>query len=114
VFQPAEETLEGARAMIDDGVLDRFPPREVYALHCGPLPVGVIAALPGVGLPGLDSCHLEFSGPGAAETGRRFLDRVGELVTVTRPRSEDDYAALLGALQTQDGPLARYLVQVYP
>jgi metal-dependent amidase/aminoacylase/carboxypeptidase family protein len=23
VFQPAEETLEGARAMLDDGVLDR-------------------------------------------------------------------------------------------
>src|SRR5947208_7743824 len=25
VFQPAEETAEGARAMIDDGLFDRFP-----------------------------------------------------------------------------------------
>jgi metal-dependent amidase/aminoacylase/carboxypeptidase family protein len=34
VFQPAEETLEGARAMIDAGVLDRVAPVEIYALHC--------------------------------------------------------------------------------
>src|SRR5690242_9388231 len=29
VFQPAEETAEGARAMIDDGLFDRFPKPEV-------------------------------------------------------------------------------------
>jgi len=34
LFQPAEETLEGARAMIEEGVLDRYTPREIYALHC--------------------------------------------------------------------------------
>jgi amidohydrolase len=40
VFQPAEETLEGARAMIEAGVIDRLTPQEIYALHCGPMPVG--------------------------------------------------------------------------
>ncbi|GAB3846192.1 M20 family metallopeptidase [Dactylosporangium cerinum] len=108
-FQPAEETLEGARAMIDDGVLDAHPPREAYALHCAPLPVGVLAALPGVGQPGQDTCHFELSGPDAATTAARLLDGVGKLVTVTRPTSDDDYAALFAAVQTPDGPLATFV-----
>ena len=29
VFQPAEETAEGAQAMIDDGLFDRFPKPDV-------------------------------------------------------------------------------------
>jgi metal-dependent amidase/aminoacylase/carboxypeptidase family protein len=109
VFQPAEETLEGAQAMLEDGVLERYPAREAYAVHCGPLPVGVLAAQPGVGLPGQDVCHLEFTGPDAASTGRGFLDRVGELATVTKPRSDEDFAALLAALQVDDGPLATFV-----
>lgn len=37
IFQPAEENGLGARAMIDDGLLDRFPFDEVYAFHNMPL-----------------------------------------------------------------------------
>lgn len=33
IFQPAEEGLGGALAMIQDGLLERFPCDEVYALH---------------------------------------------------------------------------------
>ncbi len=33
IFQPAEELLSGARAMLDDGLFDRYPCDEVYALH---------------------------------------------------------------------------------
>lgn len=106
-FQPAEETLEGARAMIDDGVLERHPPREAYALHCAPLPVGTLAAMPGQ--PGQDACHLELSGPGAAGAARQLLDRVTDLVTVTRPASPDEFEALLAALLTPDGPLAGFV-----
>lgn len=36
IFQPAEEGLAGARAMIADGLFDRFPTDEVYALHNWP------------------------------------------------------------------------------
>ena len=36
IFQPAEETLEGARAMIDDGLFDQFPCDEVYGMHNWP------------------------------------------------------------------------------
>ncbi|MFJ4346504.1 M20 aminoacylase family protein [Pseudomonas sp. NPDC089401] len=41
IFQPDEEGLAGAKAMIDDGLFERFPCDSVYALHNMPgLPVG--------------------------------------------------------------------------
>ncbi len=33
IFQPAEELLSGAQAMLSDGFLQRFPCDEIYALH---------------------------------------------------------------------------------
>ena len=36
IFQPAEEGLGGARAMIADGLFERFPCDEIYALHNQP------------------------------------------------------------------------------
>ena len=33
VFQPAEELLTGAQAMLNDGFLEQFPCDEIYALH---------------------------------------------------------------------------------
>jgi hippurate hydrolase len=33
IFQPAEEHGRGARAMIDDGLFERFPVDEIYGLH---------------------------------------------------------------------------------
>ena len=48
VFQPAEEGRAGARAMIEDGLFERFPCAEIYALHNWPgLPAGTIATRPG-------------------------------------------------------------------
>lgn len=41
VFQPAEEPGKGAQAMLDDGLLERFPMDEIYGLHNMPsLPAG--------------------------------------------------------------------------
>ena len=36
VFQPAEEGGAGAKAMIDDGLFDRFPMERIYGLHTRP------------------------------------------------------------------------------
>ena len=48
IFQPAEEGKAGARAMIQDGLFERFPCEEVYALHNWPaLPAGTIATRAG-------------------------------------------------------------------
>ena len=44
VFQPAEEGLGGARAMIADGLFERFPMERVYAYHNWPgLAAGTVA-----------------------------------------------------------------------
>ncbi|MFC5144872.1 amidohydrolase [Streptomyces aureoversilis] len=44
VGQPAEETLSGAQAMLDDGLHDRFGrPDAVLAQHAAPLPAGMVA-----------------------------------------------------------------------
>ena len=49
IFQPAEEGLGGALAMIEDGLFEQFPCDRLYAMHNGPgLPVGKFAAVPGV------------------------------------------------------------------
>jgi len=48
IFQPAEEGLGGARAMIKDGLFEKFPCDEVYGLHNAPdMNHGEIAILPG-------------------------------------------------------------------
>ena len=49
IFQPAEEGIGGAKAMIDDGLFEQFPCDSVFAMHNAPgLPVGQFSATPGV------------------------------------------------------------------
>ena len=43
VFQPSEENIKGALAMIDDGLFDIIHPEEMYAMHVTPFPAGTIA-----------------------------------------------------------------------
>ncbi len=48
IFQPAEEGGAGAKAMIDDGLFDRFHVDEVYGMHNAPgVPVGTFGTRPG-------------------------------------------------------------------
>ncbi len=46
IFQPSEENLKGAKAMIDDGLFKLIDPDEIYALHIAPMQVGLIATRP--------------------------------------------------------------------
>ena len=44
IGQPAEETLQGARAMLEDGLYSRFPlPSVALAQHSAPFPAGMVA-----------------------------------------------------------------------
>ena len=50
IFQPGEEGYAGAKAMIEDGLFERFPAEQVFALHNWPgLPPGRIGITPGPG-----------------------------------------------------------------
>jgi amidohydrolase len=65
IFQPAEEGLGGAPAMIRDGLFKRFPCDAVYALHTAPgLPIGSIAATSGPMMAAAGIFEVSFSGRG--------------------------------------------------
>jgi amidohydrolase len=65
LFQPAEEGLAGAKAMIDDGLFERFPCAEVYALHNWPtLPAGTIATRAGPIMGASDRFTIKVRGTG--------------------------------------------------
>ena len=65
VFQPAEESLGGARVMAEEGLFDRFPVDAVYGLHNLPgLPLGTIAAPKGPALASSDTWEVTFRGAG--------------------------------------------------
>lgn len=66
VFQPAEETAEGARAMIDDGLFQRFPkPDVVLAQHLMVGPAGELTGRPGPITSAADSLQIRLFGRGA-------------------------------------------------
>ncbi|MDO9565003.1 MAG: amidohydrolase, partial [Bradyrhizobium sp.] len=66
IFQPAEEGLGGARAMIKDGLFEKFPCDEIYGLHNAPdLNHGEIAILPGPAMAGADFFDIVITGYGA-------------------------------------------------
>jgi amidohydrolase len=66
VFQPAEETAEGAQAMIDDGLFKRFPkPDVVLGQHVMPGPAGVVGSRAGVVTSAGDSLQIRLFGRGA-------------------------------------------------
>lgn len=65
IFQPAEEDAAGGKAMLDDGLMERFGIDEVYALHNLPgLPLGHIATRSGPIMGTSDEFVITVSGRG--------------------------------------------------
>lgn len=65
VFQPAEEIVQGAKAMIAQGLLQQNPCDYVVGLHTwAPMESGTIVAKPGVHWAGTDAFEIGFRGPG--------------------------------------------------
>lgn len=66
VFQPAEEAGAGAKAMIDDGLFERFGrPDVVLGQHVAPLPAGYIGLRPGPAFAAADALRVVLHGQGA-------------------------------------------------
>jgi hippurate hydrolase len=65
IFQPGEEGHAGAKAMIDDGLFERFPAERVFALHNWPaLPAGRIGITPGPAMAAADRIEIVIDGRG--------------------------------------------------
>jgi amidohydrolase len=65
IFQPAEEGGGGGRAMVKDGMMDRFGIEEVYGMHTYPgFKVGEFAIRPGPMMAAADRLTIEIEGVG--------------------------------------------------
>jgi amidohydrolase len=65
IFQPGEEGFAGARAMIEDGLFERFPVHEVYAMHNWPsMPAGTVGVNDGAMMAAADRVQIDISGRG--------------------------------------------------
>src|SRR5689334_7419864 len=65
IFQPAEEGGAGGKAMIQDGMMERFGIGEVYGMHNYPgLPVGEFAIRPGPIMAAADHLTIDVEGMG--------------------------------------------------
>jgi hippurate hydrolase len=66
IFQPAEEGGGGGKAMVDDGLMDRFGIEEVFGMHNYPgMPVGTFGIRPGPMMAAADSLTIDIEGVGA-------------------------------------------------
>ncbi len=66
IFQPAEEGIGGARAMIEDGLFERFPCESIFGYHNAPaLPVGQMGVMPGPFMAGGAFFDIRIEGVGA-------------------------------------------------
>jgi hippurate hydrolase len=53
IFQPGEEGMGGALAMLEDGLFERFPCDAIYGMHNRPgMPIGTFAITPGPAMAG--------------------------------------------------------------
>lgn len=65
IAQPSEEPVDGAQAMLDDGLFTRFGKPDLgFALHVVPAPYGVVMQRPGPVTSNSDSLEIRFQGRG--------------------------------------------------
>ena len=112
IFQPAEEGRGGARAMIQDGLFERFPCDSVFALHNWPdLPLGQAQTRPGPIMAAADRFDITVRGRGGhAAQPHRTPDAllaasqlVGQLNTLVARRIDPAESAVLSVTRMQGG-----------
>jgi hippurate hydrolase len=65
IFQPGEEGFAGAKAMIEDGLFERFPVQAVYGMHNWPsMKPGTVGVNPGPMMAAADRITIDITGRG--------------------------------------------------
>ena len=112
IFQPAEEGLGGARKMIADGLFDRCPMDEIYALHNWPdLKAGTAMTRPGPIMAAADRFEIQVQGSGGHaamphQTPDAILaasELVSQLNTIVSRRIPPTATAVLSVTQIKGG-----------
>lgn len=86
-FQPAEEGGAGAQAMIDAGLLEKYPVQSAFGLHNWPgMPVGSFGIAPRAMMAGADALLITIEGTGShaaqPHLGRDPIAAAGYLITL--------------------------------
>src|SRR3569623_1418526 len=98
VFQPAEETAEGAQAMIDDGLFDRFPkPDVVLGQHVLPGRAGTVSYRAGTTQAASDSLQIRMFGRGGHGAMPEFTGDPGVMAASTVMRLQTVVSREIGA-----------------
>ncbi len=89
IFQPAEEGLGGAKAMVDDGLFEQFKIDKIYAIHNRPTePFGKIFVKDGVMMASYDNYRIEVLGKSThssmPHTGKNPLVAAAHIVTAMK------------------------------
>jgi amidohydrolase len=112
IFQPAEEGRGGAKAMVEDGLFERFPCDAVYALHNWPdLPLGQAQTRPGPIMAAADRFDITVRGRGGHaaqphQTPDAILaasQLVGQLNTIVARRIDPGESAVLSVTRIEGG-----------
>lgn len=112
IFQPSEEGLGGARAMLADGLFEKFPCDELYGLHNTPYDdFGMVALRPGLAQAGAGFFDITIHGKGShgamPQMSRDPLmigaALVGQLQTVVSRNSDPLHATVLSVTRFQAG-----------
>ena len=103
VFQPAEESATGAKAMLADGVFASAKPDAIYAVHTAPYPVGQLGTAPGGMMAGRDIVQVTVRGTGDLEAAVAAVGEAIQSVSTVPP-----------AMALQPQPEGFILAQVLP
>ena len=112
IFQPAEEGLGGARAMLADGLFERFPCDELYGLHNSPYhPHSRVTVRPGLAQAGAGFFDITIDGQGAhgayPHMGRDPITigagLVKELQEIVARNTDPTHAAVLSVTEFHAG-----------
>ena len=111
IAQPAEEIVQGAKAMLDDGLFTRFKkPDFAFALHAGGFPHGYLNYRIGVGSSVADGLYIKFRGRGGhgatpqatidpVMIAARFIVEVQSVIS--REKDPTEFAVIsIGAIQS--------------
>lgn len=104
LFQPAEESLDGARAMIQSGVLSDYHLSYLLALHAFPIPAGSIGTHPDLCLAGMEEFRVRFYAPAGnlEELIARASARLVSLSTGSPPQDAVEFRELARQMVESD------------
>jgi metal-dependent amidase/aminoacylase/carboxypeptidase family protein len=113
IFQPAEETIEGAKRMIQAGVLDDPKPDAILAVHVVPVEVGMIVTNPGVGLPGVEDFTIRLTGSGDLKSAAdHLIQAIRSMGNVRYPEGFEDWQKYFGYWLRKNSVLSNFVLSM--